>query len=334
MMDVLLLGNGAMVPLPDRWLSSVLLRVGGSLLLIDCGEGTQIAWRRFHWGFKRLDTICLTHHHADHVAGLPGLFHTISNAGRTEPLHIYGPPDTAQVIDGLRVIASRLAFDVIVHEVRGGDGFDLPSGVRGLVAWGDHRVPVLAYRFDVPRAAGFLRNNAEALGIPRTQWGALQRGNNVVVNGRTVEPWEVMTGKRKGLSLGMVTDSRPTSDLISVMHGVDLLISEATYGDDIEVDKAIAHKHMTFREAATLARDAEARALWLTHFGAGMKDPSEWETNACEVFPDVELGYSGMTGRISFDEGYVPGALASTVTGSLPERADSINAVIASRSPT
>lgn len=334
MIDVLLLGNGAMVPLPDRWLSSVLLRVGGSLVLMDCGEGTQISWRRFHWGFKRLDAICLTHHHADHVAGLPGLFHTVSNAGRTEPMHIFGPPGTIEVITGLRVIAPWLAFDMIVQELEGGDGFDLPSGLRGRVAWGDHRIPVLAYRLDVPRAPGFLPRQAESLGVPREMWKHLQRGESVEVDGRIVEPGQVLTGDRPGISLGMATDTRPTGDIEELLHGVDLLISEGTYGDDEETEKAVSHKHMTFREAATLARDTEAGALWLTHFSAGMAEPRRWESNARDVFPNVELGYAGLAGRISFDEGYEPAGGAVSDAGSLPESADSMNAEMASRSPT
>lgn len=334
MIDVLLLGNGAMVPLPERWLSSVLLRANGSLTLIDCGEGTQISWRRFHWGFKRLDAICLTHHHADHVAGLPGLFHTVSNAGRTEPMYIYGPPGTIEVIQGLRVIAPWLAFDMIVQELQGGDEFDLPSGLRGRVVWGDHRAPVLAYRLEMPRAPGFLPDRAESLGVPRTKWKHLQRGESVEVDGRTVEPGEVLTGNRRGVSLGMVTDTRPTEDIRQLVHGVDLLISEGTYGDDLEAEKAISHKHMTFREAATLARQAEARSLWLTHFGAGMADPRTWKRNAGDVFPDVELGYAGLAGRISFDEGYEPAGAAESDTGSSPESDDSINSEMAAGSPT
>lgn len=334
MIDVLLLGNGAMVPLPDRWLSSVLVRVEGSLTLIDCGEGTQISWRRFHWGFKRLDAICLTHHHADHVAGLPGLFHTVSNAGRTEPMHIYGPPGTLEVIKGLRVIAPFLGFDMIIHELEGGQEFELPSGMRGRVVWGDHRIPVLGYRFDIPRAPGFLPERAEALGVPRTIWGRLQRGEAVEAGGRTVEPDQVRTGARKGVSLGMVTDTRPTQEIRELMRGVDLLISEGTYGDDAEAEKAVSHKHMTFREAATLAEEAGAGALWLTHFGVGMESPRAWVQNAAEVFPNVELGYAGLKGQIAFGEGYVPEASAESIVGSSPESADSMKAEMVSRSPT
>lgn len=334
MIDVLLLGNGAMVPLPDRWLSSVLVRVNGSLMLLDCGEGTQITWRRFHWGFRRLDAICLSHHHADHVAGLPGLFHTVSNAGRTEPMHIYGPPGTVDVIRGLRVIAPYLGFDMIVHELEGGAEFDLPSGLKGQVAWGDHRGPVLAYRFDMPRQPGFLPDRAEALGIPRTLWSVLQRGEPVTVDGRVIEPGAVISGDREGISFGFATDTRPTDSIRDLMSGVDLLISEATYGDDAETEKAVSHKHMTFREAATQAKEAGARYLWLTHFGAGMDRPEDWLHNARDVHPHVEPGYAGLSGRIAFEDGYVGTGSALTQGTSSPASEDSMNAEIASGSPT
>ncbi len=184
MIDLLLLGNGAMAPLPSRWLSSLLVRVNRSLVLFDCGEGTQIPWRTFGWGFKRLDAICLTHHHADHVAGLPGLFHTVASAGRTEPMHIYGPPGTTDIIVGLRVIAPELPYLMLVHEIEGGDTFELPGGMQGKATWAEHRIPCLAYRCDLPRRPRFDPERATALGVPREQWSLLQRGERVTVDGR------------------------------------------------------------------------------------------------------------------------------------------------------
>lgn len=320
MIDVLLLGTGAMVPLPDRYLSSMLFRVGGSLNLIDCGEGTQMSWRRFHWGFKRLDTIFLTHHHADHVAGLPGLFHTVANAGRTEPMHVYGPAGLFDVITGLRVIAPHLPFDMFVHEVTGGDMFELPSGVRGRVAYGDHRGPVLAYRFEYPRDPAFLPDRARTLGVPQKMWGHLSRGETVEVDGRTIHPEEVLGEPRKGVSFAFVTDTRPTPELVELSRDVDLLVCEGTYGDDEDQHKAIEKRHMTFREAATIARDAGARALWLTHFGQGLKDPDAWVHNARDVFARSRVGYEGLSGQITFEDGYRDGEVAGSRS---PESTDS-----------
>src|SRR5262249_24573660 len=130
MIDFLLLGNGATLPLPDRWLSSLLIRCEGELTLFDCGEGTQIPWRRFGWGFRRVGAICISHWHGDHVAGLPGVLLSLANAGRTEPVAVYGPEQTARVIAGLRVVAPVLPFDLVIHELGDGERFDLPGGLR------------------------------------------------------------------------------------------------------------------------------------------------------------------------------------------------------------
>ena len=304
MIDVLLLGNGAMQPLPGRYLSSTLFRVGASLHLIDCGEGTQVAMREFHWGFKALDAIMLTHFHADHIVGLPGLMHTLAHSGKTEPLHILGPKGTYQVVSAMFFIVPQLPFEVLLHELQDGDEVDLPSGVRVRVAEGEHRGPVLAYRFDLDRAPAFLPEKARALGIPQNMWGKLQKGHEVEIDGRITQPADVLSEPRKGVSLGIATDTRPVPAIVSLMNEVDLLISEATYGDDADAAKARERGHMTFREAATLAKDANAGALWLTHFGVGLQNPAEYATNATEVFPNSTLGYSGLTGTIAFDLGY------------------------------
>ncbi|HKG26067.1 MAG TPA: MBL fold metallo-hydrolase, partial [Thermomicrobiales bacterium] len=163
MIDFLLLGNGAMLPLPDRWLSSLLVRCEGELTLFDCGEGTQIPWRRFGWGFRRLGAIVLSHCHADHVAGLPGLLHSIANAGRTEPLAVYGPEQTASVVAGLRVIAPLLPYEVVVHELVGGDRFALPGGLQAAALTAEHRVTCLVYRVGLARAPRFDPDRARAL---------------------------------------------------------------------------------------------------------------------------------------------------------------------------
>lgn len=304
MINVLLLGNGAMQPLPDRFLSSTLFRVGSRLHLVDCGEGTQVAMRKFHWGFKALDSIMLTHFHADHIAGLPGLMHTLAHSAKTEPLHILGPKGTYEVVSHLFFIVPNLPFEVYVQELEHGDTVDVASGVRVRVAEGEHRGPVLAYRFDLDRSPAFLPENATALGVPQKRWSELQKGNTIEVDGRRVTPADVLSGPRRGVSLGLATDTRPTPAIRDLLEGVDLLISEATYGDDADADKARERGHMTFREAATLAHSAMAGALWLTHFGVGLTNPEDYRANAADVFPNVTLGASGLAGTIAFETGY------------------------------
>lgn len=302
--DLLLLGTGAMVPLPDRPLSSLLMRSGGSLALFDCGEGTQVQMRKFHWGFRRLDAICLSHLHADHVAGLPGLLHTVANAGRIAPMHIYGPPGTRAVVDGLRVIAAWLPYGVEVHELLDGDRFELAGGASGRVCEADHRVPCLAYRLDLDREPAFDPARAEALGVPRQLWSVLQRGEPVTVEETSVRPHQVRGEPRQGVSVAFVTDTRPTDAIQEMVRGVDLLVSEATYAHDDDQDDAARHGHMTIRQACGLASDAEVGTLWLTHFSGRIGNPMDYLERARSHFSSTEIGEPGLSARLSFGRGY------------------------------
>ena len=302
MIDLLLLGTGGMQPLPDRWLSSLLLRCDGELVLFDCGEGTQIPWKRFGWGFRRLSAICLSHVHADHVAGLPGLFHTLATSGRTEPVDIHGPAGIAAVVTGLRVIAPRLPYEIRVREWAGGDRFDLPAGLVGSVIEGQHGVTSLAFRVDLARARRFDPIRATARGIPRAAWTRLQRGEDAAWEGGSATPEEVLGPPRRGLAMGYLTDTVSLPTFAGHFRGVDLLVSEGTYGDPADAGKAKGHNHMTFGEAATIARDAGARRLWLTHFSARMTDPALYLPHATAVFPATEVGHSGLTTRLDFDD--------------------------------
>jgi ribonuclease Z len=300
MIDLLVLGTGAMLPLPQRWLSSILVRCNGELVLFDCGEGTQIPWRTYSWGFRRLSAICFSHWHADHIAGLPGLLHTIANAGRTEPLVIYGPVQTGAVVAGLRVIAPDLPFPVAVHELADGYEFVLPAGMTGRVLAGEHRVPVITYRVTLDRARRFDPDRARAIGVPVDRWRLLQQGQAVTWEGGRAVPDDVLGPDRPGVSFGFATDTRPTAAMPDFFEGVDLLISEGTYGNSDDLVKAIRNKHMTFAEAATIARDAQARALWLTHFSPAMEDPESYLDRATNIFPETTVCYSGLTGSLRF----------------------------------
>jgi ribonuclease Z len=307
MIDLVLLGTGAMVPLPNRWLSSLLVRINGSMVLFDCGEGTQIAMREVGWGFKRLGAIVLSHHHADHVAGLPGLFHTLANAGRTDTVRIYGPPGTGNIVRALRSIAVDLPYPMEIYDVSSGETVTLPEGVTGTTTWADHRIPCLAWRCDLPRTPAFDVDSATALGIPRHHWSRLQRGEAVTVDAVAYNPDQVLTRQRPGVSFGFATDTRPTAAIAELMRGVDLLVSEATFAEDSYLSNAVDHKHMTFGEAATLARDAGARHLWLTHFSARIENPAAHLPLATPIFPNTQTGYTGLTGTIRYDSGFEPG---------------------------
>lgn|SRR5262245_3345111 len=303
MIDVSLLGTGGTLPLPDRFLSSALVRCGGQLILIDCGEGTQVSLRKLGWGLKDIGTVLLTHFHADHVAGIPGLLLTIGNSGRTreEPLTIVGPRGVSRVVESLRVIAPHLPYPVRYREMTGDPVEALAVGPLHVTACpADHDIMCLAFRLSLARAPAFQPDRAKALGLPVTVWKLLQRGEPVEHAGRVVQPEEVLGPPRPGLSVGFLTDSRPTRTLVEFFTDVDLLITEATYGDPADRPKAIENKHMTFAEAATLGAAARARRLWLTHFSPALPNPDYFRSEAEAVYPAVEIGREHLTTTLAY----------------------------------
>ena len=301
MLDLALVGTGGMLPLPHRWLASVLVRHRGHLVLFDCGEGTQISLRSLGWGIKAIDLVLVSHLHGDHVGGLPGLLLTQGNSGRTEPVTIMGPPGLTRVVEGLRVIAPHLPFGVHCLEIEDAGSLEL-DGLRVSTARADHSVPCLAYRLDLPRSPRFQPERARALGVPVDHWGRLQRGETVLVDGKAVGPADVLGPARRGIGLGLVTDSRPTPELAALFREVALLVSEGTYGADEDQPRAVERKHMTFREAAELARAAGAGELLITHFSPSLVDPPTFADRATAVFPHTTVGYDHLTRTLAFPD--------------------------------
>ncbi|MBV9708627.1 MAG: ribonuclease Z [Chloroflexi bacterium] len=302
MLDICLLGTCGMMPLPGRWLSCVLLRNGSTLTLFDCGEGTQVPWKALGWGFRQLGAICLTHMHADHVAGLPGVLFMVAHAGRTEPLDIYGPPGTAYVVEGLRRIAADLPFPVYIHEYKGGECFDLPGGLRGLCAPAAHGIPCLAYRVELERKPAFQTERAQALGLPVQFWSRLQHGETIEYNGQTIVPSQVLGPTRRGISFAYITDTRPTSTLSAFAHDVDLLVCESMYDDPEDLPLARANAHMLAEESAGLAKAAAAHALVLTHFSPKINDFSIAERAARRIFANTRAARDGMIITLDYSE--------------------------------
>jgi ribonuclease Z len=296
-LDLALLGTGGMMPLPNRALSSVLLRYKSHLIMFDCGEGTQVGLRALGWGVKDVDLILISHVHGDHILGIPGLLLTLGNAGRTEPLLIVGPPGTTNILRGLLVVSPYLPFEVRCHEVTADD--EAPIDLDGLQvrsAEGVHHVPCIAYRLEVARARRFLPEKAKQLNIPLEHWSTLQRGESV----DGIHPEQVLGPPRRGVSVGLVTDTRPTPALTELVKDVDVLVCEGTYGSDDDQQRAVERKHMTFREAATLAQQANARQLLLTHFSPALVDPPAHSENAQAVFANTIVGHDGLTLTLRF----------------------------------
>jgi ribonuclease Z len=302
MIDAVLLGTGGMMPLPGRWLSSLLIRVNGHLTLFDCGEGTQVAWRTSGWGFRRLAAVCISHTHADHVAGLPGLLHAVAHSGRTEPIEIFGPAGTTEILRALRVIAPVLPYEVRVMELLGGERIALPGALIGSCEPGDHALPVLSYRVDLSRGRAFLPDRARRLGVPIGLWRRLQAGESVSWDSGHATADEVLGPPRLGLAIAFVTDTRPVPRLPGFLESVDLLVCEGTYGSDEDLPKAVRNRHMTFREAATLARDADAKCLWITHFSPSLENPTAFAAHATSVFPQAQTGVDGLNIKLQFPD--------------------------------
>ncbi len=290
-----------MMPMPGRWLSCALIRCGPSLTLVDCGEGTQVPWKALGWGFRQLGAICLTHMHADHVAGLPGVLFMVAHAGRTEPLDIYGPVGTGYVIEGLRRIVPELPFPIQIHELKSGENFPLPGGLRGSCVAASHGVPCLAYRFELERNPAFLPDQAQALGLPVQLWSRLQHGETLEFNGQMITPAEVLGPPRRGISLAFITDTRPTKQLSTFAHDVDLLICESMYDNAEDLALAKAHAHMLAEEAAGIAKTAGAHALLLTHFSPKITDPLGPEKAARGVFANTRAARDGLVVTLEYD---------------------------------
>lgn len=291
MLDICLLGTGGMMPMPSRFLTAMAARLNGRMMLIDCGEGTQVTMKMLGWGFKSIDAICFTHFHADHISGLPGLLLTIGNTGRTEPLTLVGPVGLISIVEGLRRIAPELPFPIEYIEL----GKDTPNPLQiGEFTLSfcpaDHMVRCFAYRIDVKRKGKFDAKKAEMLGLPRPLWSKLQKEGSVEFEGKTYTSDMVMGAERKGISVAYCTDSRPVDRIGKLAQGVQLFICEGMYGEEEKKQKAVENKHMLFSEAARLAKFAEVQQLWLTHFSPALHAPEEYLENAVQIFPHTELG--------------------------------------------
>lgn len=301
MLDVCLLGCGGMMPLPYRWLTSLMTRFNGSSLLIDCGEGTQIAIKEKGWSFKPIDVICFTHYHGDHISGLPGLLLTMGNADRREPLTLIGPKGLERVVNALRVIAPELPFPIIYKEIEGAEQVFEMNGYRLKAFRVNHNVLCYGYTLEIDRAGKFDPERAREEGIPQMYWKHLQKGETVEYEGRTLTPDLVLGPPRKGLKLTYTTDTRPTNSIRENAKNSDLFICEGMYGEKEKAAKAVEYKHMTFYEAAQLAKDAEVGELWLTHYSPSMPYAEEYMDEVRKIFPGAKAGKDKMSTELKFE---------------------------------
>ena len=302
MLDICLVGTGGMMPLPRRWLTALMTRYNGSSLLIDCGEGTQVAIKEKGWSFKPIDVICFTHYHGDHISGLPGLLLTMGNADRKEPLTLIGPRGLERVVNALRVIAPELPFDIKFIEITQPEQVIELNGYRITAFKVNHNVVCYGYTLEILRQGKFSAERAKEQEIPLKFWNPPQKGQTIEAEGKIYTPDMVLGPERKGIKLTYTTDTRPTDSILKNAADSDLFICEGMYGEDDKADKAKGYKHMTFREAAVLARNANVQEMWLTHYSPSLVRPDDYMDKVREIFPNAFPGKDGKSVELNFED--------------------------------
>ena len=303
MLDVCLLGTAGMMPLPHRWLTASLMRYNGSSLLIDCGEGTQIAIKEKGWTFKPIDVICFTHYHADHISGLPGLLLSMGNAERTEPLTMIGPKGLERVVGALRMIAPELPFEIRYIEIMEPEADIEINGYHIHAFRVNHNITCYGYTVEIRRAGRFSVEHAKEREIPQKYWNRLQKGEEIETeDGAHYTPDMVLGAARKGIKVTYCTDTRPVPVIAEYAEHADLFICEGMYGEDGKEAKAREYKHMTMYEAANLAKKAQPAEMWLTHDSPSLNRPDEFIDKVREIFPGAKTARDGWTRELTFDE--------------------------------
>ncbi|HOO79237.1 MAG TPA: ribonuclease Z [Lachnospiraceae bacterium] len=302
MLDICLLGTGGMMPLPKRWLTAMMARYNGKSILIDCGEGTQIAMKEKGWSPNPIDIICFTHYHADHISGLPGMLLTMGNAERTQPLLLIGPKGLERVVSALRMIAPELPFEINYKELTQNEEKIDMDGFYIQAFRVNHNIVCYGYSVVIERKGKFDANRARECEIPLKFWNKLQHGETIVEGDVTYTPQMVMGPERKGLKVTYCTDTRPTDGIVTHASGADLFICEGMYGEADKIDKAKAYKHMTFYEAAKMAAQAKVKEMWLTHYSPSLPWPEPYMEDVRKIFPNAKAGKDGKSVTLLFEE--------------------------------
>ena len=306
MIEITLIGTGALLPLPDRALTSAVLTCRGRTILFDCGEGTQTAARKARVNLMKTDMIALTHYHGDHIFGLPGLLQTLFSMGREKPLYIVGPEGLQRAMSPMIALAGELSYELRLMELSE-DGIKMealipgwPSEAHLLPIKTNHRITSHGYCFTLRRTGKFQPEKARALGVPVNLWSRLQKGEAVQVGSTAVLPEQVLGEPRKGLKFIFTGDTAPCETLEQAAHDADLIISEATYGENEQTALALERGHMTFALASQMAKRANAKRLWMAHYSPRIDNPLHYLSNAQEAFPDAVCAEDGMYVTLDF----------------------------------
>jgi len=285
------LGTGGGWPTVERNVPSVAVHRGSEVLLFDCGEGTQRQLQRSALSYMDVSAIFVSHHHGDHVFGLPGLLRTMNLMERAKPLLIVGGRTIRRVLDGMMQMSPFTpVYPIEVRELAPGESMAF-DGYRVEAAKGIHGAPNNAYALiEEDRPGRFNKPRALELGVPEgPMFRKLQLGENVTLkDGRTVRPEDVLGGTRPGRKIVVSGDTRPSPDVVALARGADLLLHEATYLE-ADKDKAVENGHSTAREAAEVAKAANVKELWLYHLSPRVMRGEDSLREAREVFPNTKV---------------------------------------------
>ena len=299
MPEITLLGTGGMLPLKDRFLTSFYFEHNGKALLIDCGEGTQVAFAQHGLKLSRIEAIFITHLHADHVTGLPGLLLSLGNTGREKRLPIYCGTSAVMTVKHLLFVAGALPYDVQI--------IPLGEKKRQTVTFPEidpllcvhtlplqHRAPCLGYRIELGKKPEFLPDQAEALKIPVQFYRTLHAGEDVwLPDGRFIKASQVTGAPREPLHIVYTTDTLPILAIAEFARNADLFVCEGMWGDEGKKDSMNEKGHMLMQDACRLALKAKAKRLWLTHYSPAEKSPEDYAEELSMIFPEVVISKDG-----------------------------------------
>lgn len=306
MIDLVLLGCGGNVPMPNRNLSSLFINYKGKKILIDCGEGTQVSMRMKNCGFKTIDLILITHLHGDHIIGLIGLLSTMGNSGKVDDLTIVGPRGIIETMNAIKVLIEYLPYKVIVvedpKETFTLDEHPVFKDLEISTLELDHSTECLGYSLYFKRTPKFNIKKARANKVPQCLWNKLQKVPDLFYDGKMYTSNMVLGDDRKGIKISFITDTRFLLTIPDFIRDSDLFICEGMYGDDMDISKAVKNKHMTFTESANLAKLGNVKKLLLTHFSPSLENPHDFLENATRIFPNTIIGEDRLSLTLNYED--------------------------------